>query len=214
MAPVDPPPTRIFLRPLGSPLPLALAGLAIASLLTTGLDWSWVPVGESRQVGLLILVAVVPIQLIACAVAYPTRDGATASAIGVLAAGWGAYGLIRATSAPGLTSSALGLVLLMVAGVLAGAGASQAVGKLLPGLVTLLAAARFACAGVYELTASSGWQNAAGAVGIAVAAGALYLVWALELEDARDHTVLPVLRQGGGRREDGLAHEPGVRAQL
>jgi uncharacterized protein len=217
------PPTRIFLRPFGSSFPLALAGLAIASLLTTGLEWSWFPITQSHQVGLLLLVAVVPIQLLAAAVAYPTRDGATASGIGILAATWAAYGLSKATSAPGSTSGALGLVLLMAAGVLAGAAMSQSFGKLLPGLVLGLAAARFACTGLYELTAATGWQDTAGAVGLAVAAGALYLVWALEIEDARDHTVLPTLRRGRGRLDagpplsrsrDGLDHEPGVRAQL
>jgi uncharacterized protein len=111
----------------------------------------------------------------------------------------------------------------MAAGTLAGAAVSQATGKVVPGLVMVLAAARFACSGIYELTGSPGWQDAAGALGLVVAAGALYLVWALALEDARDRPVLPTLRRGrgrlalearAGRQLDGIEHEPGVRAQL
>jgi hypothetical protein len=194
----DPSP-RVFLRPIGSPLPLGLAGLAVASLMTTGLDLGWIDLTQSTRVGLLLLVSVVPIQLLASAVAFASRDGATASAIGVLAATWAAYGLTKATSAPGTTSGALGLLLVMAAGVLAGAALSKGLGSLAPGLVMALAGARFAAAGIYELTASSGWQDVAGAVGIAVAAAALALVWARELHDAR---------------AVGLDEEPGVRPRL
>jgi hypothetical protein len=206
-------PVRIVLRPQGSPLPLGLAGLAIASLLSTGLDLGWIPVAQSHEMGLLLLVTVVPIQLLACAFAFPARDGAAASTIGILAATWAAYGIVKATSSPGSTSGALGLVLLMAAGLLAGAALSQGMGKALPGLVIALAAARFAASGIYELTAGAGWQDLAGAIGLAVAAGALYVVWALELEDARDRSVLPLLRRGRGQL-DGVEHEAGVRAQL
>jgi hypothetical protein len=82
---------------------------------------------------------------------------------------------------------------------------------------------RFGVSGVYELTGSDGWQDAAGAIGLAVAAGAVYLVWALSLEDARDRTTLPMMRRGRGkvaveargvRQLDGIEHEPGVRVQL
>jgi hypothetical protein len=216
-------PARIFLRPLGSPLPLALAGLAVASLLSSGVDLGWVPVGQTGQMGFLLLVAVVPIQLLACAIAFAARDGAAASTVGILAATWGAYGITKLATSPLLTSHALGLVLLMSAGALAGGAFSQAAGKLLPGLVIGLAAVRFAINGVYELTSAEGWQNGAGVVGLVVAAGALYLVWALALEDARDRPVLPTLRRGRGRLAlEGRAgrpqhrneHQPGVRAQV
>ena len=216
-------PVRIFLRPMGSPLPLGLSGLAIASLLTTGLDFSWVPVEQTHQLGFLLLVTVVPIQLLASAFAFPARDGATASSIGILAGTWAAYGLSKLEMPPLQTSHALGLLLLMAAGVLAGGALAQGTGKVLAALVLLLAAARFALAGLYELTAWEGWQNAAGAVGLGVAAGAVYLVWALSFEDARDRTTLPTLRRGRGkvaveerasRQLDGIQHEPGVRTQL
>lgn len=211
---------RIFLRPMGSPLPLGLAGLAIASLLTAGVDLGWVAVTETRQMGFLLLIAVVPMQLLACAFAFPSRDGAAASTVGILAATWAAYGLTKLVTPPGLTSHVLGLLLLMAAGVLAGGAAGQATGKPLAGVVIGLAAARFAVNGIYELTGSGAWQNAAGVIGLVVAAGALYLVWALELEDARDRPALPTLRRGRGRIAvepqgfDGVRHEPGVRAEL
>ena len=202
-------PARIFLRPMGSPLPLSLAGLALASLMASGVDLGWVPLSQTQQMGFLLLVAVVPIQLLACAFAFPARDGAAASTVGILAATWAAYGLAKLVSLPSLTSHPLGLFLLMAGGVLLGGAISQGTGKLLPALVIGLAALRFAINGIYELSGSEPWQDAAGVIGLVVAAGAVYLVWALSLEDARDRTVLPVLRRGRG-----VEHEPGIRAQL
>src|SRR5690242_1612396 len=68
--------SEIFLRPLGSPLPLGLSGLAVASLLVSGLDLGWVPASAGHQVGMLLLVGAVPLQLLACAFALPARAAA------------------------------------------------------------------------------------------------------------------------------------------
>jgi succinate-acetate transporter protein len=197
-----------MLRPLGSPLPFGFAGLAIASLVVTGLEWSWVPVVQGTQVGFLVLITAVPLQLVAALFAFLARDGATATAMGVLSASWASIGLSHLVGPPGTTSHALGLVLVMAAAILAGSALAQAGGKVVPGLLVGVAAARFALTGLYELTGSTGWQDASGAVGLAVCALALYSVWALELEDARDRTVLPLGRHGGVERE------AGVRGQL
>ena len=47
--------TEIFLRPLGSPLPLGLAGLVLAGLVVSGLDLGWVPATAGDDVGLPLL---------------------------------------------------------------------------------------------------------------------------------------------------------------
>ena len=84
-------------------------------------------------------------------------------------------------------------------------------------------AVRFAVTGVHELTASAGWQAAAGWTGLAVALLALYAALALELEGARRRTVLPLGRRGLARGSVAgeealdageLAREPGVRPRL
>jgi hypothetical protein len=100
---------------------------------------------------------------------------------------------------------------------------AQAIGKPLAAFVYALAGARFVISGIYELSAVSGWQDASGAVGLAVVVAAAYTVVALELEDAKDTPLLPTFRRGRGRsalvapapeQVDGLPHEAGVRAQL
>lgn len=216
-------PARVLLRPLGSSLPFGLAGLAIASLVVSGLELGWVPVADGHQVGMLVLVTGVPLQGVACIFALLGRDGPAGSTMAMLSATWATIGLTHLTSPPGTTSTALGLVLLVAAGVLAGGACAQSLGKLVPGLVMLLAAARFALTGLYELTASGGWQDASGIVGLVVTGLAGYAVWALELEGAQQHTVLPLMRRGrGAQAMDGggatplgdVAHEPGVREQL
>jgi len=177
------------LRPLGSPLPLGVSGLAIASLLVTGLELGWIPMAQGTQVGFLLLVTAVPLQTIAAAFSLPGRDSPAAVGMGVLAAAWAAVGLTHLTERPGATSAALGLVLLMCAGLLLTSVISQATGKLLTAIVMGLAAVRFVLAGLFELTGSAGWEHASGGVGIAVASGALSQV-------------------------DGMADEAGVRQQL
>jgi hypothetical protein len=86
-----------------------------------------------------------------------------------------------------------------------------------------LAGLRFAVTGAYELTGSAAWKTAAGWVGLALGALALYAALALELEGSERRTVLPLARHGAGRAAvhgegpldpDSLAAEAGVRPQL
>lgn len=49
--------TAVSLRPLGSPLPLGLAGLAVATFLYAGFQLGWIAQSERTVVGALILVA-------------------------------------------------------------------------------------------------------------------------------------------------------------
>jgi succinate-acetate transporter protein len=217
------PRSEIFLRPLGSPLPLGLAGLAVASLVVSGLDLGWVAATSGHDVGLMLLVAGVPLQLIGCAFALPARDAAAATSMGVLSISWMAMGLTRLLSPPGSVSHPLGLVLLATGGILACSAAGQAAGKPLAGLTLGCAAARLILSGLHELTGSGGLQTASGIVGLAVVATAGYMVVALGLEAAQDRAVLPVGRRGRAQRRpadrdggpaDGALREPGVRPQL
>jgi uncharacterized protein len=206
---------EIFLRPLGSPLPLGLAGLTVASLVVSGLDLGWVPATSGHQVGLLLLAGAVPLQLLACGFALPARDGAAATSMGLLCVSWLSMGLVRLLSAPGSVSHTLGLVLLVTGTLLATSAAGQATGKPLAGLTLMLAAARLLLSGLHELTGSGGLKTVSGIVGLAVVVGAAYLVTALQVEDAQDQAVLPVGRRGRAQRDtDGASREAGVRAQL
>jgi uncharacterized protein len=208
---------EIFLRPLGSPLPLGMAGLAVASLVVSGIDLGWVPAADGHQVGLMLLVAGVPLQLLGCAFALPARDGAAATSMGLLSIGWMAMGLTRLLAPPGTTSDSLGLVLLGIGVLLSASALGQGAGKPLVGLTLGLAATRLLLSGLHELTGSGGLQTASGIAGLAVVAAAGYLTAALQVEESEGKAVLPIGRRGRARREadaNGAAQEPGVRAQL
>jgi succinate-acetate transporter protein len=209
--------SEILLWPTGSPLPVGLSGLAVASLVVSGLDLGWVAVNAGHQIGVMLLIAGVPLQLIGLMFALPARDGAAATAMGLLSIAWMGMGLTRLLSPPGSVSHPLGLVLLATGVLLALSAAGQATGKPLVGLTLVLAATRLILSGLHELTASGGLQTVSGIVGLAVVATAGYMVVALQLEDAQDHAVLPVGRRGRAARAtdvDGAVREPGVRAQL
>jgi uncharacterized protein len=215
----EPPPARIFLRPIGAPLTIGMAGLTIASLVQSGYDLGWMAKSEAAQVGVIMLAVPFVLQLIACVFSYLARDGAAGACTGVLSTTWLAMGLLHIVS-PGQTSHALGLLLLSAGGVLALSSIAVSAGKLLPGIVFGLAAVRFGLAGVYELSTNGTWQDVAGVVGLVVCGLAAYSVLAFEIEGQKRATVLPTLRRGRGRlavdgswpeQLDAVANEPGVR---
>ena len=114
----EPPSARIFLRPLGSPLALGMSGLAIASLVQSGVELHWTPLDQTVQAGLILIAVPFVLQLLACILSYMARDGATGAAVGVLATSWLAIGLIHIAAKPGATSGTLGLLLVAAGGVL------------------------------------------------------------------------------------------------
>jgi uncharacterized protein len=213
------PPSTIFLRPIGSPLTVGMSGLAIASLVMSGLELGWIATNQSVQLGLVMLAVPFVLQLVACVFSYLARDGAAGACLGVLSTTWLGIGLIHIVS-PGATSGALGLLLLSAGGVLAMSAVAVFAGKLLPGAVFVLAAARFALTGIYELSSNDTWQNASGIVGLVVCGLAVYSVLAFELEGQQRRPVLPTFRRRRGELSvtgswngqlDGIEHEAGVR---
>ncbi|MDX3540343.1 hypothetical protein PV721_39780 [Streptomyces sp. MB09-01] len=93
---------------------------------------------------------------------------------------------------------------------LAAAGDSKLAAAVVIGCVAL----RLALAGTHQLTWAPAWEDAAGAVGLALTVLALYAGTAFAMEDARGRPVLPVGRHGSGAEamEDGA--EPGIRNLL
>ena len=211
--------TRILLRPVGSPLTIGMSGLAIASLVQSGLDLHWIGAGQSHPVGLILISVPFILQLIACLFSYLARDGATGATVGVLSGSWLALGLVHLASAPGSRSGALGLMLLAAGGTIMLSAVAVGGTKPLPGVVFALAALRFTVAGIYELGGGSSWQDAAGLIGLAVVPLACYCVLAFELEGQQHHAVLPTFRRGNARATPhdlaeqlvGVVNEPGVR---
>lgn len=213
---MDAPAPRIFLRPIGSPLTIGMSGLAIASLVESGLALKWVPSSEAVQAGLILIAVPFVLQLLATIFSYLARDGAAGAATGVLATSWLALGLSHVTAGTTRTVAVLGLLLVAAGGVLSLSSISVGVGKPLLGTVFMLAALRFGLDGVYELSGTAFWQDIAGVIGLVVCAVAAYCVLAFELEGQQRRTVLPTLRRGRAElavsgQMDGVVREAGVR---
>lgn len=200
-----------MLRPIGNPLPLGFLGLGGGTLLVSGLQLGWLAPEQGKNVALMLIAFVFPLQLIASLYGFLGRDVVAGTGMGVLAGSWLSVALVMLTSEPGATSDALGLLLLVSAAGLAIAAIAATAGKLVATVVLGTAAARFACTGLYELTASGTWEDAAGVVGLVLLAFGVYAALAIALEEARRTTVLPTGRRGAG---PGVAEEPGIRPQL
>lgn len=214
---------RVVLRPLANPLPLGFLALAGAALLLSAQQLAWLPAGQQVPVGLILLSFVVPAQLLASVLGFLARDIVAGTGMGLLAGTWLAVGLVTLSSPPGATSRALALHLWLAAAAMLIPAAGAALGKLVPAMVLATTALKFALTGGYEWTAGTGWQVAAGWVGIALCALAGYAALAMVLEDAWHRTVLPLLRRAAGRgamtrdlqaQLRDVDHEAGIRDQL
>jgi uncharacterized protein len=197
-----------------------MSGLAMASLVQSGFDLRWIAVSQATQVRLILLSVPFVMQVLASAFSYLARDGAGGAQLGVLATTWAAIGLVHIVSAPGSRSGALGLLLVSAGSMLACSAIAVTSSKPLPALVFLVAALRFALAGVYQLGATSAWRDGAGITGLVVLGLATYSVLAFELEGQQRRPVLPTFRRARGAvalseglpaQVDGVAHEAGVR---
>lgn len=200
-----------ILRPIGNPLPLGFLGLGGGTLLVSGLQLGWLDPEQGKDVALMLIAFVFPLQLIASLFGFLGRDVVAGTGMGVLAGSWLSIALVMLESAPGATSDALGLLLLVSAAGLAISAFVAVGGKLVATAVLGTAAVRFACTGLYELTASPTWEDIAGVVGLVLLACGLYAALAIALEESRRATVLPTGRRGAGL---GVNEEPGIRPQL
>jgi uncharacterized protein len=200
-----------MLRPIGNPLPLGFLALAGATLLVSGLQLGWLSESEGRNVALILIAFVFPLQLVTALFGYLGRDVVAGTGMGILCGTWLSVGLVTLTSPAGSTSDALGLFLLLAAVAMLVPASAAASGKLVAVAVLGTTALRFACTGIYELTASDTWKDIAGVVGLALCAIAVYAALAIALEEARRTTVLPTGRRGAGRD---VEDEPGIRPQL
>ena len=215
--------TRIIVRPIASPTGLGLFGLAAATLVLSGLQLGWVENAEGNKVGLILIAFPFLAQLLASIWSTLARDGVATTGMGVLAATWLSVGLVLLSSEPGEKSDALGLLLLLSGTAMLLTGLVASLSKLAIAAVFVTAALRFALSGLDQLTGNEFWEGAAGIVGLALFALAVYGAFAAELEDAQGETVLPLGRRMKGRLAlDGsldeqmkqAPNEPGVRQQL
>jgi hypothetical protein len=65
--------SRIFLRPLGSPMPLGMIALAGASLMLTGYQLSWLPPAQGHAVAVALFAFAVPMLYLAAVFGFLGR---------------------------------------------------------------------------------------------------------------------------------------------
>lgn len=215
--------TRIFLRPLASPIPLAFFAFGVGSFLQSTLQLGWVSQNEVRDLALILGAFVFPAELVAAVFAFLARETLGATVLGIFSFAWLGSALVIYSSAPEVTSGPLGFFDLSLAAILVCLGAIAAMGKPLLAVVILLASVRFGLNGLYEILGSVAVQTASGYVGLVIALISLYGGVAFGIEDVQHRTVLPLGRRGEaarafegdvGEQVGPVETEAGVRKQL
>ncbi len=140
-----------------------------------------------------------PLQLLASIFGFLARDAVAGTGMRILAGTWLSISLVMWSAAPGSTSKALGLLLLVASMSMTAPAIASSMGKLVATAVLTTTSLRFALTGIYQLTGSSWRKHAAGFIGVALFALAAYAAFAFLLEDVRRATLLPTLRRGRGR---------------
>ncbi len=214
--------TRIVLRPVGSVLPLGFFSFAIGMLVIGCQAIGWIPVSEQREVGMVLMSFVFPLELVATIFAFLARDTLGATTLGLFTTSWLTIGWLELASPPGATSVALGIYLFGFAAVATLLATLSALGKPLFSVLLLTAATRMVLSGVYEVGGGRELDRVSGGFAVGLDAVALYGGVALGLEDARQRQVLPLFRRGSAetafegyeRQLERLQAEAGVRQQL
>ncbi|MFJ9952102.1 GPR1/FUN34/YaaH family transporter [Kitasatospora sp. NPDC091207] len=185
--------TRINLRPIASPMPLGFYAVGIASVLVGCFQLGVFEDGARRAVGLAILPAFV-LQLVVAVFALGARDVLAATLMACFSGLWLASSLVLVaepvggTRVLGVLNATFALFALMMAAV---AGRKRALW-----LVLCAAVPRFTVAALANLTGAARLGTLSGALGLLLAAVALYTAFALMLEDMRGGEVLPIGRSG------------------
>lgn len=211
-----------MLRPVGSGLPLGFFSFAIGMLLLGCASIGWIPVSEQKEVGMLLMSFVFPLELIATVFAFLARDTLGATTLGLFTTSWLALGWLYHSSPPGSTSVTVGIYLFGFAAAVLLLAALSTMGKPFFSVLLALAATRMILAGLFEVGGSKELYKISGGFGLALTALALYGGVALGLEDAHQRELLPLFRRGAAAESfegfeqqlERLEAEPGVRPQL
>jgi succinate-acetate transporter protein len=214
--------TRIMLRPVGSGLPLGFFSFGIGMLLLGSQEIGWIPVAEQRDVGVLLVTFVFPLELLATVFAFLARDTLGATTLGLFTTSWLAFGVTQIASPAGATSVTLGIYLFGFATAALLLALLSTTGKPFFSVLLGVATARMVLSGLFEVGGGMTLYHVAGGCGIALAALAMYGGTALALEDARQRELLPLFRRGQAAASfegyeaqlQRLEAEPGVRPQL
>ena len=214
--------TRIFLRPIGSGLPLGFFSFGIGMLLLGCWAIGWIPVSEQKDVGMFLVGFVFPLELVATVFAFLARDTLGATTLGLFTTSWLALGWADIASPPGKKSITVAIYLFGFATAVLLLALLSTMGKPFFSVLLLTAVTRMVLSGYWEIGGSAAWKHVAGGFGLALAALAMYGGTALALEDARQRELLPLFRRGAAdtafrgfeNQLERLEAEAGVRQQL
>jgi succinate-acetate transporter protein len=216
---------RINLRPLASSLPLGFFAFGTGTVLLTAVELGWVPAGQVKDLMILVLAFVTPLELLAGIFAFLARDVGAATGLTLLGAAWAGTALLLITGSTADRSPALGVFLLtMAVNMIALASGAMRTKPAFAALL-LVGASRFVLTGVYQVAqgGSNATERISGWIGLPLAVFALYGGLALLLEDAAQRTILPIGRRGRAKSsiEGDISHqieqaerEAGIRRQL
>ncbi|NJC72296.1 hypothetical protein HC031_21630 [Planosporangium thailandense] len=108
--------TRVFLRPLATPLPLGFLALMLSTTTFAVVELGWVPAAQNKVAALVAVVLTAPLQLLSAVLGFLARDPVAGTGVAVLSGTWAVIGVTTLLSPPGAHSPGLG-VLLVCAGV-------------------------------------------------------------------------------------------------
>jgi uncharacterized protein len=216
---------RINLRPLASSLPLGFFAFGTGTVLLTAVELGWVPAGQVKDLMILVLAFVAPLELLAGIFAFLARDVGAATGLTLLGAAWTGTALLLLTGPAAGRSPALGLFLLVMAVNMIALASGAMRAKPAFAALLLVGASRFVLTGLYQVASggSNVTERISGWIGLPLAAFALYGGLALLLEDAAQRTILPIGRRGRAKSsiEGDISHqieqaerEAGIRRQL
>lgn len=213
--------TRIVLRPLGNALPLGFFAFGTGVILMSAIEMHWIPPEDARNVPILLLGFVAPLELLASVIAYLSRDTAAATTLGIFALSWVPQGIVMMRQAQN-PSSTEGIFLIMMAAMIAALGAAAYSAKPLLSAILTVTFVRTLCAALVQLGTSKLTTTDA-IVGIVLTAMSFYGGVAFLIEDVKQSDILPLFRRGAaenamkGSLSDQVVtmpNKPGVRRQL
>jgi succinate-acetate transporter protein len=214
---------RIVVRPYATSLALGFFSFGIGMLLLGGVSNGWLHPSDQHAVGFILASFVFPLELLAAVIAFLARDSFGATGLGLFTTSWLALGILDIESSQGALSRAVGLYEFGFSFAIVLLAVAAFGGKPLIGVILAASAVRGAFAGVHEWTGPAWTWTAAGWLGVAIFAAAMYGGLAFLLEDVQRRQVLPVFRRGTSRESiEGdlhaqlreLADEAGVRKTL
>lgn len=217
------PQVRIVLRPYASALPLGTFSFAIGNILFSAFLLHWIPVHETKLLAVMLLAFVAPLELIACGMAFLSRDTGAATVMGIFSVSWVVQGLQLILFGQGSASPATGILLLLLSVCLTLLAAVTFRGKPLVGILLSLAVIRSVGAATVEFGAGPTSEIFTACAGLALGLSAFYCGFALLLEDV-DVSIKPLTMRSGkakiamsgsiGEQVAQIANEAGVRQQL